>query len=139
MNFIRNFLNFFTTITSSVLIIVALSSSMGDYGPLDASILWDIVLAGTVTSVVTAVVYSIDYKTVKQYIFASVIHYILLCIIMIFMGAAFGWSNLTVGGILGMVLDVTVVYAMVFGISYLLNKKEADSINDALGRKYNEK
>lgn len=139
MRFIRGFLNFFTTITVCILIVVAISCSLGDYDGMSESILWDILLSGAVTALVTAAVYSVEFKSKKHFVFMTAVHYLLLSAVMIFLAANFGWISLDIGGALGMMFDVAVVYVMVFIISYIISKKEADKLNDALEKKYRDR
>ena len=139
MNFIKGFLNFFTTITSCILLMVAVSYTFGDYCSMSENILWDIIISGAVTALVTAAVYSVEFRSKKHYAVMTVLHYVLLCGVMIFLGANFGWIIFDFEGILMMIIDVALVYVMVFIITYLVCKKEADKLNEALERKYRDK
>ena len=139
MKFIKGFLNFFTVITSCILLMVALSHTLGDCTGISENILWDIILSGAVTALVTAAIYSIDFKSQKQFVIMTLVHYLLLCIVMVFLGTNFGWITFDFRGILMMAVDVALVYIMVFVITYLVYKKEADQLNEALEKKYRNK
>ena len=139
MKFIKGFLNFFTVITSCILLMVAISHTLGDYTGISENILWDIILSGAVTALVTAAIYSIDFKSQKQFVIMTLVHYLLLCIVMVFLGTNFGWITFDFRGILMMAVDVALVYIMVFVITYLVYKKEADQLNEALEKKYRNK
>ena len=139
MNFIKGFLNFFTTITSCILLIVSISYTLGDYSTMSENILWDIIISGAVTALVTAAVYNVEFKSKAHFAVMTALHYVLLCGVMVFLGVNFGWISLDFHGVLMMAVDVALVYVMVFIITYLVYKKEADKLNDALERKYSNK
>lgn len=132
MRFIKTFVNYFATITTAILIVCALDIQFVGYESLDKLILWQIIFAGAVTALVTAVFFLKDIKSMKQYIIVSVIHYFCLCAIMIFFGMQFGWIGKDMLSCTLMAVMVAAVYAMTFLMNYILQKKEADEINKAL-------
>ena len=132
MRFIKTFVNYFATLTTAILIVCALNIQLTGYESLDKLILWQIIFAGAVTALVTAVFFLKDIKSMKQYIIVSVIHYFCLCAIMIFFGMQFGWIGKDMLSCTLMAVMVAAVYAMTFLMNYILQKKEADEINKAL-------
>jgi hypothetical protein len=54
---------------------------------------------------------------------------------MISLGLLFGWVDASLGSILCMIFYVALVYAIVYAINYILAKKEADALNEALDKR----
>lgn len=115
---------------------VGILTLIGGYAELSPYILLQILGAGAVTALLTAAIYSVEFKSRKHFFIITAIHYALLCIIMNVLGTAFGWMSATVIGIVMMCIYVAVVYVIVYAITYVLMKREADSINKALRNKY---
>ena len=139
MNFIKRFLDFFTTITTCILMIVAISFVFSDYSCDAGVLLRNIIISGIVTALITAVIYGVEFRSKKQFVLLTLLHYLLLSIVMIILGINFGWIMATLKGAVQMMLDVAAVYAMVFAISYFIEKKETDKLNEALEKKYRDK
>ncbi len=131
MRFVKSFFEWFTTITTAILIVSALTTAL-DGSEVPSTFLRDIIIAGAFTSLVTTVIYLHDYKAWNTFLVASLIHYVLLCAIMVFLGIQFGWMQADLDGIVMMSIDVAVVYAIVLLFSFVLSKKEADEMNQAL-------
>lgn len=132
MKFIKSFLNFFTTITTAITAVISLIVLLIGYSGLSPYITLQILGAGAVTSLLTVIIYSVEFKSRKHFIIMTAIHYVLLCITMNVLGSAFGWINTTAIGIVMMCIYVAVVYVIVYAITYVLMKKEADELNRAL-------
>ncbi len=139
MNFLKMFLHFFVTITTAIVFVVAIDGAINDYEMIPKYTLLQILGAGVLTALVTTAVFSYEPKTRKQYLIQTAVHYIVLCGIMIGAGIMFGWIDATLFGIMMMCVYVAVVYFIVFVISYLLLKKEADRFNEAINRRRNGK
>ncbi len=131
MRFVKSFIEWFTTITTAILMVCALTICLDGSG-VPSNILRDLLIAGALTSLVTTIIFLYDYKEWKTFLVASLIHYVLLCVIMIFLGIQFGWMRLDLGGLVMMSVDVALVYAIVVLFTYVLCKKEADELNQAL-------
>ena len=131
MKFLKSFLGFFSVITTAVLIVVTVTVISG-YESLSPYITLQGLISGAVTAIVTAAVYSVDFRSRKHFIIMTLIHYILLCIVMGTLGVLFGWIDKSPAGIIMMCVYVAVVYAIVFGMTYILAKREADELNRAL-------
>ncbi len=132
MRFFRTFLSFFTIITTAIVFVISLNYMTSADFAVPKSIMLQILAASLVTSLVTALGFAIDFKKAWHAVTASIVHFILLCVIMVFLGVWFGWNELNAKGVLSMVISVGIVYALVFAISYILMKKEADELNRAL-------
>ena len=57
---------------------------------------------------------------------------------MIVSGCLFGWMNFNLAGVLGMMIDVAVVYLIAFLTYWLIDLKQAEDINKKLREKYKE-
>lgn len=101
--------------------------------------LWQILGAGAVTAFVTALVYMRECKTKKQFIVMVIIHYILICAIMVTLGVLFGWMALNIGGIIMMIVSAALVYLFTYTVRYISDKRQADEFNRALKEKYKDK
>ncbi len=135
MNFFKRFLHFFVAITTAIVFVVAIDGAISDYEMIPKHTMFQILGAGAVTALVTAAIFGYEPKTRKQYLIQSVVHYVILCGIMVSAGIMFGWIDATLFGIMMMCVYVAVVYFIVFVVSYLLLKKEADRFNEALERR----
>lgn len=132
MKFLKMFLSFFTTITVGIVIVCTVNVMLSSDSEIPAITMLQILLAGFATALVTTIFYYKDITSNKKLIMVIVIHYVLLCVIMIGLGVWFDWMKFSLNGILMMVISVAAVYAMTFGINFILAKKDADAINKAL-------
>ncbi|MGN0687209.1 MAG: DUF3021 family protein [Oscillospiraceae bacterium] len=135
MRFIKTFINFFSIITLGVLIICAVNYELSENVTMPDTILVQVLISGFVTALPTAVIFMNEYKTKKGYIIAIAAHYILISAIMLVIGCWFDWVSLTVKGVVVMLISVAAVYAFTMLLDYILAKKEADDINEALQRR----
>ena len=132
MRFIKGFISYFTTITTTVLALVGITTAIEGYEHLSKYILFQILASGAATALITALVLCREIRSRKQFMLLSVLHYVLLCGAMIGLGVWFGWLEQTFGDIALMAFYVAVVYVFVFLITYFTGKREADAINRAL-------
>ena len=132
MKFIKGFLSFFTTITTAITAVVGACCLMGGVESCPPYIALQILGAGAVTALITAAVYSFEFKSKKHFIIMTAVHYVLLCVVMNVISIMFGWTSADIGGIAMMCICVAIVYAIVYTITYILTKKEADELNTAL-------
>lgn len=135
MKFFKSFLNFFTAITTAITAVVGAVTLINGYTDLSPYIALQILGSGAVTALITTIIFSFESKSKKHFILMTAIHYILLCIAMNIIGIMFGWMGATAVDILMMCADVAVVYVIVFAITYVLMKKEADELNRALSER----
>lgn len=134
MNFLKTFINFFSTITLGIIFVCAVNMSMSPNYDIPNTVLWQILLAGLVTSLLTVISIFLfnGINTTIKLIIAGIIHYIIMCIVMIGFGVWFDWMNFDAKGIIMMLISVAIVYLIAFLLNYIILKKEADDINSAL-------
>ena len=77
-----------------------------------------------------------DSKFVMGY--RMILHYLALGIVMILNGRWFGWLEFDISGIVMMLLSVAVVYFLTSFAYYILDRKEAQEINQKLNEKYHD-
>ena len=132
MKFLKSFVRFFSTITTCILIVCAVNFFLSGGTEIPGDTLFRILLSGFATALVTAVFYYREIKTHKQFLIIIILHYVLLCGIMIGLGVWFGWMDFDLGGIIMMLVSVAVVYALTMLMNYIVAKKDADDINRML-------
>ena len=138
MSFIKSFIKFFVYITTGILLVAGIACVFmtdSDFA-LPKTMLLDVVLSGAVTSLVTAAVYHKEPETKRGFIILTIVHYLALCVVMVFIGVSFKWIDFTVLDVAVMMIYVAVVYAFTFFSRMFTDRKEADSINKALRNKY---
>lgn len=128
----EKFRQFFSTITTGILIVCAVNFLLSDNTDIPGDTLFQILFSGFATSLVTALFYYREIKTQKQFFIIISVHYVLLCGIMIGLGVWFGWMDLNAGGIIMMLISVAIVYALTMLMNYITAKKDADDINKML-------
>lgn len=139
MRKLSEFIKWFFYITTCVLFVCAANVQISGDNTVPAHMLWQILLSGFVTALVT-VVFRPDLKDNGWIgILKYVAHFFSLCVIMILCGCWFGWMDFDLSGIVMMVLSVAVVYFLVFAAVYWLDRKQADEINQRLKKKYSDK
>ena len=132
MRFIRSFIGYFTTITTTVLTLVGITTAIEGYEHLSKYILFQILASGAATAFITTLIFCREIRSRKQFLLLSALHYVLLCGAMIGLGVWFGWLERNFADIALMAFYVAVVYVVVFLITYFTGKREADAINRAL-------
>ena len=135
MRFIRSFIGYFTTITTTVLALVGITTAIEGYEHLSKYILFQILASGAATAFITTLILCREIRSRKQFLILSALHYVLLCGTMIGLGLWFDWIDRSFVGIALMAFYVAVVYVFVFLITYFLEKREADAINRALKKR----
>lgn len=73
----------------------------------------------------------------KEFTIRIIIHFILISIVVLGFGYLVSWYK-TIDGALGVFVVFVFVYAFVWIMSYISDKKTSESINEALKRKNNE-
>lgn len=135
MKKLREFLHYFVTITTGILIISAVSYSTQSQPP-TAGTLWHILLSAGLSALSTAAFFPDENASKLRINIGLVLHFISLCVIMIFCGNRFGWIGPGFLPALAMVGYVVVVYAFTAGVTYLISRREAALINQQLKRKF---
>lgn len=137
MKRLSEFIKWYIYITISILVVCTIifgAFSSGDTMPVDT--LWQILLSGFLTTLVTILM--VITECTKKYVsvIKYVLHYVLLCAVMILCGNWFGWIRFELYGVVMMAGAVAVVYILAFGVYYLIDLKQANEINQKLKEKY---
>lgn len=131
--FIKKLLLFFVIIDSGVFLVVWLSSLKETAIPVYT--IPQVFLVSFLTSLVTAIVFSIDPKK-KVGRLANVLiflaHLISLCLIVLFSGTMFCWFEKSFKGFLNVAISVAIVYAFTAVFYIILVNKETKELNEAL-------
>lgn len=126
----------FCYITTAILIVVAVNFIMAGEETIPADTLWKMILAGFLTAIITLFLHPEENNTKGEGLLKVFMHYAVLCVIMIACGCWFGWIAFDLSGILLMLISVAVVYAIVFGVHWIVDIRQADEINRRLKEKY---
>jgi uncharacterized membrane protein len=135
MKYVKSYISFFTAIATAILIIVTIDGAINSYESVSKYLPLEILGASALTALITTIILCREIKTRKQFLISFLLHFFLLCVIMIVLGLMFGWINDSFGSIICMILYVALVYVIVFAINYILAKKEADELNEALNKR----
>ncbi len=132
MKYITKIVKYFAFITTGIVVLIGVLMLIQGEKYVSADTLIKIPCAGLATSAVTVLLYPSEDKSKKGYMLGVLLHYIVLCIVMIIFGAASGWIKLNIGGILLMIISTAAVYAFTSVVSYISSKNDADELNRAL-------
>jgi uncharacterized membrane protein len=135
MKYIKSYISFFTAIATAILIIVTIDGAINSYDSVPKYLPLEILAASALTALITTIILCREIKTRKQFLISFLLHFLLLCVVMIVLGLMFGWINDSFGSIICMIFYVALVYVIVFAINYILAKKEADELNEALNKR----
>ena len=136
MKILSDFIKWFLYITTCILIVVAANIMISGKDMIPADTLWQILLSGFLTTLVTILLWAKEPGNIRSGIIRMLVHYIALCAVMIVCGRWFDWMNLSPAGIVMMVISVAVVYALVVLADYWTGRKLADEINQKLKGRY---
>ena len=139
MRKILEFFKWFFYITTSVLFICAANLALSGVDIISAKMLWNILLSGLITALVTTLLRPDEKDGGKIMIIKIIIHYIVLCVVMIICGHRFGWMEFSLRDIIMMLVSVAIVYFIVFFASFWIDLKRAEEINQKLKEKYSDK
>ena len=129
MRYIKGFISYFTTITTTVLALVGMLDAIYGAEYLSKELPFQILLTAAATALITALILCREMRSRKQFLLLSALHYALLCGAMIGLGIWFDWIERSFFGIVKMTVYVAVVYVFVFLITHFTGKREADAIN----------
>ena len=136
MKTLGNFIKWFLYITGGILIVCGVSYWLAGMEAVPVNVFGMIFLSAFVTTLATILILPGEEDgKVKSYV-KFVLHYIVLCVIMCFLGVRFGWMNSDLIGIGMMVIDVGLVYVLAFLAHYFIDVKQADEINKKLEERY---
>lgn len=133
------FIKWFFYITTCVLFVCAANIQISGDETVPTITLWQILLSGFITALITVILRPGEQDGGRIGVIKIIVHYFVLCGVMIGCGCRFGWMNLNLNGIVMMAVSVAVVYLLVFLAGYWLDKKQADEINKKLKGKYSDK
>ena len=131
--YLNNLFRWFLVINSGILLIVGVI--VMKYDSIPSITIPRIFLASIATSAVTAAFVSLDPKKPIEKpvsVFICLVHYILLCVVIMVLGVMFDWFEPTLKGACGVMLSVAGVYIFSALVAYALSKGEAAAMNDAL-------
>lgn len=135
MKKLREFVHYFITITTGILTICAISYSSQAQTP-TAATLWHILLSAGLGALSTVVFFPDEDASKLRINIGLILHFISLCIIMIFCGRRFGWIESGFLPALAMVGYVVIVYAFTASVTYLISRREAKLLNQQLKKKF---
>lgn len=133
MKYIKEFIRWFITITTGVLLIFILNTMKYEY--IRSIYLWEIFGVSAATSLITTVFFAIDPKKVISkavQVLIVFLHYISLFVTMLLFGNSFGWITLDVRGVLTMAISVAGVYLCTAVLSLITGMQDAKRMNEAL-------
>lgn len=136
MKRVSEFVKWYLYITSGILIVTAIGFAGNKVDSLPAETLWNILLSGFLTTLVTVLSVFVGTRSKAATIIKFLVHYLALCVVMVLCGSRFGWVSLNVEGVVTMMLSVAAVYILAFGAYCLIDLKQAKDINDKLKEKY---
>ena len=139
MKRLHEFVKWFMYITTCVVFVCAVNLHISGEDTISANMLWQILLCGILTAVVTLLFRPKESDEGYRAIVKIIIHYIVLCAVMILYGCKLGWMYFSLKGIVMMMLSVAVVYVLVYFVGYWVDRKQADEINRRLKGKYSDK
>lgn len=136
MKKIGEYIKWYFYITTSILMVAALIFELYGVDRLPGQTLWQIMVSGFATTLLTILMVCVENLVTKGTVFVYLAHYISLCAVMIPLGFWFGWINLNLQGIAIMLGAVAAVYLLTFGAYYLIDLRAAKQINQRLNEKY---
>lgn len=136
MKILSECMKWYFYITTSILMVVAVIFTLYGVEPLPSATLWQILLSGLATTLITVIFGELDKKFMLGKVLKYFLHYMLLSVVMISLGVWFGWLDLKPSGIIMMLGAVAVVYALAFGAYYIVDLRAAKKINQGLKKKY---
>ena len=136
MNMLGNFIKWFLYITVGILVVCGVSYGIAGVETVTVDVFGMILVSAFVTTLATILILPREEDGKVKACVRFVLHYIILSVIMSFLGARFGWINFDLIGIGMMVIDVGLVYLLTFIIHYIIDIKQAGQINKRLQEKY---
>lgn len=136
MRTFSNFVKWFLYITTGIMVICGMNYTLAGVETVTVDIFWKILFCGFATTLVTMLLLPKEEDgKVKSYI-KFALHYIMLCVIMVPLGAWFGWVDFDWTGVAIMMINVGGVYLAAFLAYYIIDCRQADEINKVLKEKY---
>ena len=136
--FLISLLHYFVDITTAVIIVVAVYLTLSGK-PVENAILWEILLAGFLTALPSAILLTFDPKSVKLSLALWVVHFLLIYSLTLLLLDMFGWTTLTARAAILTFIAVVFIYAFTCFVHYLVDRKHLALMNQQLKRRYNKK
>lgn len=136
MKKIGEYIKWYFYITTNILFVTATIFRLYGATALPGAILWQIMLSGFLTTIVTVLIIYIECESTVGRLIKFFCHYIALCVVMICSGKWFDWLDLNLSGIIMMLAAVAAVYLLAFCVYYVIDLREANRINKRLKEKY---
>ncbi len=136
MKVFGNFAKWFLYITVGILIVCGISYEIAGIETVPADVFGMILLSAFVTTLATVLILPKEEDGKGKSCVKFILHYLVLCVIMSFLGQKFGWINFDLIGIGAMAIDVALVYILAFIAYYIIDVKQASDINKVLQEKY---
>lgn len=136
MKGISDFIKWYCYITVSILVVCAVINLPLIGQMIPGETLCQILLSGFFTTLATVLIGLRETSTKRGTVLKYILHYLVLCIIMVVFGSWFGWTSLDVSGVLLMMGAVAVVYGLSCGADWVINLKQANEINQRLKEMY---
>lgn len=138
MRTLSNFVKWFLYITTGITIICGINYTLAGVETVAADIFWKILFCGFATTLVTVLLLPKEEDGRRKSYIKFVLHYIMLCIVMIPVGVWFDWISFSLSGVLIMAADVGGVYIAALLAYYVIDCRQAEEINKGLKEKYGE-
>ena len=136
--FLISLLHYFVDITTAVIIVVAVYLTLSGK-PVENAILWEILLAGFLTALPSAILLTFDPKSVKLSLALWVVHFLLIYSLTLLLLDMFGWTTLTARAAILTFIAVVFIYAFTCFVHYLVDRKHLALMNQQLKRRYTKK
>lgn len=95
-------------------------------------ILPEILALGFTTGIGTVLIFSKENLSRKEDLILRIIHFLFICIVVLGMGAWFGWYSPTPLSVLLMLCSILAVYLFTYFINFNKSKQLADKLNEKL-------
>lgn len=136
--FLISLLHYFVDITTAVLIAAAVFLTASGR-QIESVILWQILLAGFITALPTAILLCFEPKSVRISMAVWVTHFMLIFAITVIMLKMFGWCRITPLSVFLTFLAVVFIYFFTCFVHYLVDRKHIALMNQQLKKRYTRK
>ena len=133
--FFISFVHYFVDITTAVIIVAAAYLSISGK-PVENEILWEVLLAGLLTALPTALFLTIDPPSPKLSLALWVGHFLLIYALTLLLLNMFGWATFNAQTFILTFIAVVFIYVFVCFFHYLLSRKHTTVLNQQLKRRY---
>lgn len=139
MKFITDLIRYFVYITTGILFVFITILLLNGSSGISLQMLIEIPCTSLATALVTVLIISKETIMKREFYIRMAVHYLLLCLTVIFLGTTFGWIEFNISGVITIVISTAMVYAFTFAGTYLSSKSDAKKLNKALQSKREQK